>query len=125
MFFLIGPFCTYHSICLNALGIEAQVRLLPRFISDLFLIIEFNLCLQRFFLINSCNPSWVSKLLKLVLFRLTQKKTIFLAKPISIKGIKNTHREKALSNKTLAFTKNWNFGNWVVGTSNQLSLRGS
>ena len=64
-------------------------------------------------------------MLKLVLFWPAQKKLIFLAKSLSIKNIKNTHREKAPSNKTPAFTKNWNLDNWVVGTSNELSLRGS
>ena len=122
--FLLKSRFIYKNV-LNAFGIEAQVRVLPRFISNLFLTIEFNLCLQRFCLINSCNTSWVSKMLKLVLFRPAQKKLIFLAKSLSIKNIKNTHRKKAPSNKTPAFTKNWNLGNWVVGTSNQLSLRGS
>ena len=38
------------------------------------------------------------------------------------KEVKDTHREKAPSNKTPALT---NSTNWVVGTSNQLFLRGS
>ena len=38
---------------------------------------------------------------------------------------KDTHREKAPSNKTLALTKSRNMDIWVVGTSNQLFIRGS
>ena len=33
---------------------------------------------------------------------------------------KDTHREKAPSNKTSALTKSINMGIWVVGTLNQL-----
>ena len=39
--------------------------------------------------------------------------------------LKDTHREKAPSNKTPALTRSWNMDIWVVGTSNQLFLRGS
>ena len=39
--------------------------------------------------------------------------------------VKDTHREKAPSNKTLALTKSTNMDIWVVGTSNQLFIRGS
>ena len=39
--------------------------------------------------------------------------------------IKDTHREKALSNKTLALTKSTNMVVWVADTSNQLFIRGS
>ena len=39
--------------------------------------------------------------------------------------LKNSHREKAPSNKTQAFTKSVNMDIWVVGTSNQLFIRGS
>ena len=38
---------------------------------------------------------------------------------------KDTYREKAPSNKTPALTKSTNMGIWVVGTSNQLFIRGS
>ena len=38
---------------------------------------------------------------------------------------KDTHREKAPSNKTPALTKSMNMDIWVVGTSNQLFKRGS
>ena len=36
--------------------------------------------------------------------------------------VKDTHSEKAPSNKTPAFTKSTNIGTWVVGTSNQLFI---
>ena len=39
--------------------------------------------------------------------------------------LKDTHREKAPSNKTLALTKNTNMDIWCVGTSNQLFIRDS
>ena len=39
--------------------------------------------------------------------------------------IKDTHREKAPSNKTPAFTKSMNMDIWVVGTSNQIFIGGS
>ena len=39
--------------------------------------------------------------------------------------LKNTHREKAPSNETPALTKSTNMGIWVVGTTNQLFIRGS
>ena len=38
--------------------------------------------------------------------------------------LKDTHREEALSNKTLALTKIMNKDIWEVGTSNQLFIRG-
>ena len=38
---------------------------------------------------------------------------------------KDTHKEKAPSNKTPALTKSANMGIWVVGTSNQLFIRRS
>ena len=38
---------------------------------------------------------------------------------------KDTHKEKAPSNKTPALTKSTNMGIWVVGTTNQLFIRGS
>ena len=39
--------------------------------------------------------------------------------------VKDTHREKALSYKTPALTKSTNIGIWIVGTANQLVIRGS
>ena len=39
--------------------------------------------------------------------------------------IKDTHREKARSNKTPALTKSTNMGIWVFLTTNQLFIRGS
>ena len=47
--------------------------------------------------------------------------TLFLV----TKLLKDTHSEKAPSNETPAFTKSTNMGIWVVGTSNQLFIRGS
>ena len=40
-------------------------------------------------------------------------------------NIMDTHREKAPSNKTPALTKSMNTDIWVVGTLNQLFIRGS
>ena len=42
-----------------------------------------------------------------------------------LKFIKDTHSEKAPSNKTLALTKITNIDIWVVGILNQLFIRGS
>ena len=42
-----------------------------------------------------------------------------------LKFIKDTHREKAPSNKTLALTKITNIDIWVVGILNQLFITGS
>ena len=39
--------------------------------------------------------------------------------------LKDTHKEKASSNKTQALTKSLSVGIWLVGTSNQLFIRGS
>ena len=39
--------------------------------------------------------------------------------------IKDTHKEKAPSNKTLGLTKSTDLGIWVVGTTNQFFIRGS
>ena len=39
--------------------------------------------------------------------------------------VKDTDRENAPSNKTPALTKSMNMGIWVVGTTNQLFIRGS
>ena len=41
-----------------------------------------------------------------------------------MQDLKDTHRENAPSNKTLALTKSTNIGIWVVGTSNQLLIKG-
>ena len=40
-------------------------------------------------------------------------------------AVKNTHMEKAPSNKTPGLTKSMNMGIWDVGTSNQLFITGS
>ena len=39
--------------------------------------------------------------------------------------LKDTHREKAPPNETPALTESTNMGVWVVGTTNQLFVRGS
>ena len=39
--------------------------------------------------------------------------------------LKDTHREKAPSDKTPALTESINMDIWVVGTSNQSFIRGS
>ena len=41
------------------------------------------------------------------------------------KWFKDTHREKAMSNKTPALAKGMNMDIWVVGTSNQFFIRDS
>ena len=38
---------------------------------------------------------------------------------------KDTHKEKASSNKTPALKKGTNMGVWTIGASNQLFIRGS
>ena len=43
--------------------------------------------------------------------------------PVSEFFLKDTHREKAPSNKTLALTQSTNMEIWVVGTLNQLFNR--
>ena len=39
--------------------------------------------------------------------------------------LKDTHRDKAPPNNTPALVKSSNMGIWIVGTSNQLFIRGS
>ena len=46
-------------------------------------------------------------------------------KGLTKKIFKDTHREKAPSNKIPAFTKIINIDIWVVGTSNQLYITSS
>ena len=48
-----------------------------------------------------------------------------MVNPYSEFFIKDTHREKARSNKTPALRKSTNMGVWAVGTLNQLFIRGS
>ena len=56
----------------------------------------------------------------------SNKKYIFEKKNIfQFFEIKETHREKAPSNKTPGLTKSTIMGIWVVGTSNQPFIRGS
>ena len=45
--------------------------------------------------------------------------------PIGLQRVKNTHREKAPSNKIPTYSKIMNMDIWVVGTSNQLFIPGS
>ena len=42
-----------------------------------------------------------------------------------VRSSEDTHGEKAPSNRTLTLRKSRNMGIWVVGTSNQLFVRGS
>ena len=51
-------------------------------------------------------------------------KSVSYKKSVHFK-VKDTHREKAPSNKTPALTKSMNMDIWVVGTPNQLFRRGS
>ena len=44
---------------------------------------------------------------------------------VELYSFKDTHREKVPSNKIPAPTKCTSMGNWVVGTSNHLFIRGS
>ena len=44
---------------------------------------------------------------------------------IEVNSFKDTHREKAPSDKTLTLTESTNMGIWVVGTTNQFFIRGS
>ena len=52
----------------------------------------------------------------------TDFKNMFIKTPVNIK---DTHREKAPSNKALAFRKSTNIGVWAVSKLNQLFIRGS
>ena len=49
---------------------------------------------------------------------------IELTKKKKSSSTENTHREKALSNKTPALTKSSNMGIWRAGTINLLFIRG-
>ena len=55
---------------------------------------------------------------------LNSKSASFSA-PTYIVSFKDTHMEKALSNKTPALTKSMNIDIWIACTSNQLFIRGS
>ena len=57
-----------------------------------------------------------------ILFEIAVKRFNFIN---IIQFFKDTHREKAPSNKTLTLTESRNMGIWVVGTSNQMLNRGS
>ena len=43
----------------------------------------------------------------------------------TLKRLKNTHRQKTLSNKTTVPKKSMNMGVWATGTLNELFIRGS
>ena len=43
----------------------------------------------------------------------------------ALKPIKNTHREKILSNKTTALRERMNMGVWATGKLNELFIKGS
>ena len=45
--------------------------------------------------------------------------------PNALKPIKNTHREKTLSNKTTALRERMNMGVWATGKLNELFIKGS
>ena len=57
-----------------------------------------------------------------ILFGQSMKKSSYKTLDTSIK---DTHREKAPSNKTPALRKSTNMDAWAVGTLNQLFIRGS
>ena len=57
-----------------------------------------------------------------ILFGQSMKKSSY---KILDTSIKDTHREKAPSNKTPALRKSTNMEVWAVGTLNQLFIRGS
>ena len=63
-----------------------------------------------------------------VLLHKSEMRSYYLSQTIyinSYKLIKDSHREKALSNKTPALTKSANMGIWVFGKSNQIFIRDS
>ena len=70
------------------------------------------------------QPQYIRKYIKedliKVLFNLLNQKPLYC-----FYLLKDAHREKAPSNKTPGLRKNTNMGVWVVGTLNQLFIRGS
>ena len=58
-------------------------------------------------------------------FKLCTELNDLLNKSKKIKRFKDTHKEKAPSNRTPTLSKSMNMGIWVVGTSHQLFTRGS
>ena len=76
--------------------------------------------MYRSFIINhhqNDDSSWFFKFDSLLLH--TDRSSVILS------SFKDTHREKAPSNKTPALTKSTNMAIWVVDISNQLLIRGS
>ena len=45
--------------------------------------------------------------------------------PLKLNALKDTHKEKTPLNKTYSLTKSMNMEIWLVGTLNQLFIRGS
>ena len=78
-----------------------------------------------------CRPPWKPQHARFLVITLIviigcfNGAKIFFTTLNVLKWIKDTHREKAPSNKTPAFTKSKSMDIWVVGTSNQLFIRGS
>ena len=66
---------------------------------------------------NSTSSDWISK----IWFKLNLSQL----KNLIQKTLKDTQREKTPLNKTQSFTKSMNMDILVVGTLNQLSIRGS
>ena len=62
-----------------------------------------------------CQPE--ANLIAINTKKQTSKQTFRVA-PLKKMSFKDTHREKALSNKTPALTKNMNMYIWLVGISN-------
>ena len=60
-----------------------------------------------------------------ILSRLDQSNKVHFAASWWAFIIKDTHTEKAPSYETPALTKGTNMSIWIVGTSNQLFIRGS
>ena len=69
-----------------------------------------NINLQAFFVPQAVQLFLTFSVLKMLIEKLTH--------------VKDTHREKATSNKTPALTKSRNMSFWVVNTSSQLLIRG-
>ena len=67
-------------------------------------------------------PSLPQSLLRICLKELILRVLNFCPPLLVI--LKDTHREKAPPDKPLALTKSTNMGIWVVGTSDQLFIRG-
>ena len=107
----------------------------------IFRYIQSNVKSSKLYQINNNLPSWLhdkpkkylkhcdeklklaNEILKDQIITSENKK--FAVKSATIKDVKDTHREKAPSNETPALTKSTNISIRVVGTTNQLFIRGS